>query len=252
MQGVNLADSRNNSKIQTELIYGIHPILELLKAKRRKLLTLYTTKPEPKAWDQIRPLLTSTTVVRYVTRQALTNTAQTTDHQGFVGFAGPYQFRKKPFESAKQSFILMLDGIQDPRNLGAILRTAFCTGVEGVIITKKNSAPLNAVVLKASAGLAEYLEIVEAPSAKAAAQELIKAGYALYLATVDQSKPAQEIEYQLPLCIVIGSEGAGISPEISSMGLHVSLPQRRSDISYNASVAAGILLFLIGTQHKKI
>src|SRR5579859_693736 len=156
-----MTDKRMDSKnANTELIYGIHPIIELLKAKRRKLLTLYTTKPEPKAWSLIKPLLTSATVVRYVTRDALNNTALTTDHQGFVGFAAPYQFRKKPFEASKQSFILMLDGIQDPRNLGAILRTAFCTGVDGVVITKKNSAPLEAPALKAAAGLAEYLEVI--------------------------------------------------------------------------------------------
>ncbi len=243
---------KNDSQLQTELIYGIHPIVELLKAKRRKLLTLYTTKPEPKAWSIIQPLLHPSTVVRYVTREALHNTAQTTDHQGFVGFAAPYQFRKKPFESAKQKYLLMLDGIQDPRNLGAILRTAFCTGVDGVIITKKNSAPLEAVALKAAAGLAEYLEIIEAPSAKAAVQELKQAGYNMYLATVDKSKSAHDIEYKEPLCLVIGSEGAGISSEILGSGTHITIPQRKADVSYNASVAAGILLLLISSKCHKL
>lgn len=242
-------DSRNSD---TELVYGVHPIIELLKAKRRKLLTLYTTKPEPKAWNLIKPLLTQATVVRYVTREALNNTALTTDHQGFVGFAAPYQFRKKPFETSRQSFILMLDGLQDPRNLGAILRTAFCTGVDGIIITKKNSAPVEAVALKASAGLAEHLEIIQAPSARAAVQELKQAGYNLYLATVDKSKAATEVTYKQPLCLVIGSEGAGISPEILGMGEHITIPQKKADISYNASVAAGILLFLIGSKSGKI
>lgn len=242
----------NKEKVQTELVYGIHPIVELLKAKRRKLLTLYTTKPEPKAWSIIKPLLTSATVVRYVTRQALDNTAQTNEHQGFVGFAAPYQYRKKAFEKDKQQFIVMLDGIQDPRNLGAILRTAYCTGAQGVIITKRNSAPLAAPALKAAAGLAEYLEIIQAPSAKAAAQELKQAGYSLYLATVDQSKPAHSIDYKEPLCLIIGSEGAGISSDVLGMGTHITIPQRRADVSYNASVAAGILLFLIGNKCGKI
>lgn len=244
---------RTTERAQTELVYGIHPIIELLKAKRRKIVTLYTTKPEPKAWSQIAPLLPKHgTTVQYVTREALANIAQSTDHQGVVAWAQPYQYRKKFFEPAKQPFLLMLDGIQDSRNLGAIIRSAYCTGVNGILITKKNSVALSAAALKASAGLAEHVEIIQVPSAKAGAQELKQAGYSLYLATVDNSVSATTVTYQEPLCLVIGSEGIGISSDILSLGTRVTLPQRRPDISYNASVAAGILLFLIGTQRHKI
>jgi 23S rRNA (guanosine2251-2'-O)-methyltransferase len=243
---------KRNEKLQTELVYGVHPIVELLKAKRRKLVALYTTKPEPKAWPQVAKLLPRGFEVQYVTREALCNIAQTTDHQGFVAWAMPYQFRKKPFEAAKQSFLLMLDGIQDSRNLGAILRSAYCTGVDGVILTQKNSAPLHAPALKSAAGLAEHLEIMVAPSAKAALQELKKSGYNIYLATVDASSNAADVSFQTPVCLVIGSEGTGISNDIRAMGTRITLPQKRADISYNASVASGILLFLIAHQSKKI
>jgi 23S rRNA (guanosine2251-2'-O)-methyltransferase len=242
---------KTTQKIQTELVYGIHPILELLKAKRRKLPTLYTTKPEPKAWALIAPLIPPYTKVQYVTREALTNIAKTTDHQGVVGWAMPFQFRKKPFEPSKSPFLLMLDGIQDARNLGAIIRSAYCTGVNGVIITAKNSAPIHAPALKAAAGLAEHLDIIQAPTAKAATQELAQAGYNLYLATLAQGVDATTVSYQEPLCLVIGSEGTGVSPDILKAGTRITLPQRTSDISYNASVAAGILLFLIGSKSKK-
>lgn len=240
------------AKMPTELVYGIHPLVELLKAKRRKLVTIYTTKPEPKAWATILPLIPPYTKILYASREALTNMAQTGDHQGVVGWAAPFQFRKKAFEPAKSPFLLMLDGIQDARNLGAILRSAYCTGVQGVVITAKNSAPLQAVALKASAGLAEHLDIMVAPSAKAAVQELHKAGYRLYLATLEKGESAAAVTYQEPLCLVIGSEGAGISPEILKDGIRVTLPQRSSDISYNASVAAGILLFMVATRTGRI
>jgi 23S rRNA (guanosine2251-2'-O)-methyltransferase len=234
-------------KIPTELVYGIHPITELLKARRRKIVNLYTTKPEPKAWKTISPLVPSYLKVQYVTREALANIAQTTDHQGIVAWVAPFPFQKKEFEPQKTSSLLLLDGIQDPRNLGAIIRSAYCTGIEGVIITTKNSAPLNAVALKSSAGLAEHLQIQQVPTAKAAAQQLRKAGYHLYLATLN-GEDATTVSYEKPLCLVIGSEGVGISKDMLDQGTRVTLPQRVSDISYNASVAAGILLFLIAQK----
>ncbi len=234
-----------------ELIFGIHPIIELLKAKKRPLIALYTTKPVPKSWDQIEKLLPKQATINYVTRDALARMAGTTDHQGVVGFAGLLPIRKKFFEPSRQKFLIMIDGVQDTRNLGAILRSAYCTGVDGVIITQKNSAPLNASALKASAGLAEHLEIYESPSASAAVIELKKAGYSIYLAALG-GENALQISYQEPLCIVIGNEATGISREILNSGQKVMLPQRTPDISYNASVAAGILLFLIGTSIKKI
>ncbi len=234
-----------------DLVFGIHPIIELLKAKKRKLVTIYTTKPAPKAWEIIAPMLSKETQVQYVTRDVLNRLAQTTDHQAVVAWAGPFVIRKKFYEPARSPFLLLLDSIQDPRNLGAILRSASCTGVDGVIICGKNSAPLNATALKASAGLAEHLDIYQAPTALAAVQELKKAGYTLYLATL-QGEDATAFPYQLPLCLVIGNEATGIAKNLFSFGTQIRLPQRTADISYNASVAAGILLFLIAHQAKKI
>jgi 23S rRNA (guanosine2251-2'-O)-methyltransferase len=236
---------------QGELIYGIHPIIELLKAKKRKLLALYTTKPEPKAWEQLAKHIPPYLKVSYVTRISLTNMAETTDHQGVVAFAAPLVVRKKFFDPAKQPFLVMLDGIQDSRNVGAILRSAYCTNADGVIMVQKGGAPLNAAAIKSSAGLSEHVELYIAASASAAALELKKAGYTLYLATFDGEK-AQKITYQDPLCVVIGGEGFGISKEILKSGVHVTLPQKSSGISYNASVAAGILMFVIATQKGKI
>ena len=110
---------------------------------------------------------------------------------------------------------------------------------------------LNAAAFKSSAGLAEHLEIMVAQSTAIAVQALKAAGYTIYLAAFG-GKNALEVQYQTPLCMVIGYEGEGIQPAILKTGVQVTLPQKTADISYNASVAAGILLFLIGTQQKKI
>lgn len=239
-------------KAQGELIYGVNPLLEVLRAKRRKVISIYTTRPTPKAWAKIEKLFTERSIpIQYVERDVLTNMAKTPDHQGIVAWVQDFPFRKKAFEPAKYPFLVLLDGIQDPRNVGAILRSAYCTGAQGVVLVARNAAPLNAVALKSSAGLAEHLEIMVVPSAPAAVQELKAAGYNVYVAAFG-GKNALEVEFQGPICMVIGSEGEGVQPALLKAGTQITLPQKTADISYNASVAAGILLFLIGTQQKRI
>lgn len=239
-----------------EIVYGVHPVLELLKAKKRKIYAIYTTKPEPKVWSQFAKLLPSYIKINHVSKEMLNKLADSTDHQGIVAVAAPLQIRKKAFNPQKEKFLIMLDGLQDSRNLGAILRSAYCAGVDGVIITQKSTAPLNSSTLKASAGLAEYLEIYLAPTAKAAVDELKADGYSIFLATAPQTdvpiKNPMDMKFATPLCLVIGSEGTGISKNIINSGEQITLPQKSSDISYNASVAAGILLFIISTKNKII
>jgi len=243
--------NKSSKQVQGELIYGIHPVIEVLKAKRRKVISIYTTRPEPKSWSMIVKLLPKHVQIQYVAREVLNKMAITTDHQGVVAWVQPFVLRKKFFDSNNQRYLLMLDGIQDTRNVGAILRSAYCVGVDGVIMCKKGGAPINASTLKASAGLAEYMEIYEATSAESAVQLLKDAGYTIYLATLGGENAAHST-YQEPLCLVIGNEAVGISKSILKSGKQITLSQRIPDISYNASVAAGILLFLIGTQNNKI
>jgi 23S rRNA (guanosine2251-2'-O)-methyltransferase len=243
---------KTKEKVPGELIYGLHPLIEVLKAKRRKVISIYTTKPTPKGWKDIEALWPKYPLpIQYVSRDILHRMAGTTEHQGVVAWVNTFPIRKKMFEPTKHPMIMMLDGLQDPRNIGAILRSAYCTGVDGIIVTEKNSAPFNATVFKSSAGLAEYLEIYIAPSAELAAQELKKAGYTLYLASFD-GENAVTCKYTSPLCLVVGGEGFGISKPVYKYGTEITLPQKTSDISYNVSVAAGILLFIVATQFKRI
>jgi 23S rRNA (guanosine2251-2'-O)-methyltransferase len=234
-----------------EVVYGFHPVHELLKARKRKVLTLYTTKRPPKVWNKLKALIPQTTRIQFVDKSVLDNIAGTSDHQSLVALASPFEIRKKFFNPNKHSFLVMLDGIQDQRNLGAIIRSSYCTGVDGIIITEKNSAPLNAVVSKSSAGLIEHIPVYYARTAKDAVTELSDAGYHIYAATIN-GQDASQTSFEKPLCVVIGSEGKGVSPAVKSSSIEVKLAQRTPDISYNASVAAGILLFLVGSMHNKI
>lgn len=247
-----MVKQKTEQKKQGELIYGINPIVELLRAKRRKLLSLYTTKPLPKGFAVLEKLMPKYQLpIQYVSRDVLARMAGTTDHQGVVAWASPFPFRSKIFKQENHPFLVMIDGVQDPRNLGAVIRSAYCAGAHGIIMSKKNSAPLTAVALKASAGLAEHCDIYVAPSAQVAAQELAQKGYTLYVTAFDGIN-AQECVYKAPLCVVIGSEGEGVSKAVLPMGTKITIPQREVSISYNASVAAGIIFFIIGTQKKYI
>jgi len=244
---------KQSKKKSTEIVFGIHAILELLKAKQRSLSVIYTTKPHPKAWNQIEQLLPKYTQIQYVSRDVLHRLADTTDHQGVVAWASPFGYRKNFFSAQKEKFIVLLDGIQDPRNLGAIIRSAYCTGVDGIILPQKNAAPLNATALKASAGLAEYMPIYRVATSKAALVELEKEHYSLYVSQLgSKAQLASKLHYELPICLVIGSEGVGVSRDMLNVGTPIILPQRTADISYNASVAAGILMFLVATQCNKL
>lgn len=247
-----IMSKKEKAKQVSELIFGVHPIIELLKAKRRKLISIYTTKPEPKAWEQIEKLMPKYPVaVQYVTRDVLQKLAGSADHQGIVAWVQKFPFRTKFFDPKNQKFLVMLDGIQDPHNLGAILRSAYCTGVQGAILVQKGASPLSASAIKSSAGLAEHMEIFLASSSVHAVQLLKEAGYNIYMA-VFNGKDANKCDFEQPLCLIVGSEGFGISKNILKDGVAVTIAQKTPEISYNASVAAGILLFLIGTKNKVI
>lgn len=243
---------KKTKKQPVEYIYGVNSIKEVLKAKNRKLLALYTTRPEPKAFKALQRMMPKYPVqIQYVNRTKLQQLVGSDEHQGIVAMVQPYGYRKAFFEPKKQPFIILLDGVQDVRNVGAILRSAYCTGADGVIVCKKGGAPLTAAAHKASAGLAEHLVIHQSPSVQDAVVQLKKSGYQIYV-TAFNGENAATIQYKKPVCLVIGSEGEGVTKSIIKDGIQITLPQRSADISYNASVAAGILLFLVGSQLKRI
>ncbi len=227
-----------------ECIYGAHAIIEMLKAKRRRLISIYTRKPLPKSWERIQPYLPkSIPNIQYVEKNVLDGIAQSPDHMNVVALVSPFKFYPKMFTPKTHPIILLLDGIQDVGNLGAILRSAYCAGLTGVVVPTLKAAPITSAVFKASAGLAEYLDIYQPASTAQAIMELKQAGYNLYMAVVDGENVTQ-VEFKQPLCIVVGNEAIGISRDIKKQGIGITIPQR-PDVSYNASVAAGILLFYV-------
>lgn len=236
--------SAKKRDVSKEVIYGAHAIIEMLKAKKRRLLSLYTRKQLPKSWERIKPYLPkSIPNIQYVEKNVLDGIAQSPEHGGVVALVSPFKFHSKMFSPKTHPMILLLDGIQDVGNLGAILRSAYCAGVQGVVVPTVGAAPITSAVFKASAGLAEYLDIYQPASTAQAVMELKQAGYNLYMAVVD-GQNVTEVTFQKPLCLVIGNEATGITRDIKKQGTAITIPQR-PDVSYNASVATGILLFFI-------
>lgn len=236
-----------------ELIYGINPVVELLRARKRKVITLYTTQPVPKSWKDIEKVMPNYPIpIQYVAREVLTRMAETTDHQGVVAWVQTYGLRKKPFNPATHPLLVMLDGMQDPRNVGAIIRSAYCAGASGVVLIERNGVSINGTVCKASAGLVDHSDIMAFPSVSSATAELKKAGYTMY-AGVFNGTNACDVDFSKePACLIVGSEGNGVSEAALRESVKITLPQRSPAVSYNASVAAGILLFMMSRAKKLI
>jgi 23S rRNA (guanosine2251-2'-O)-methyltransferase len=149
----------------------------------------------------------------------------------------------------KYPLILILDSIQDPHNLGAIIRTAECSGVNGIIITKHNSASVNSTVAKTSAGATEHVKIAQVNNLINAFDELKQNGFWIVGSSLENSKNYTEIDYKMPAAIVVGNEEKGIRRlTAEKCDFLVHIPMKGNIQSLNVSVAAGILLFEILRQ----
>ena len=147
-------------------------------------------------------------------------------------------------ERGEDPFVVVCDEIADPHNLGAILRTAECAGVHGVVIPKRRSAGLTAVVDKASAGAAEHMRIARVPNLTAAVKELKKAGLWVFGAAAEAETALYDADLKGPAAIVIGSEGDGMSRLVrETCDVLVSIPMKGKLSSLNASAAAAVLLY---------
>jgi len=146
---------------------------------------------------------------------------------------------------ARKPMVLLLDGIEDPHNFGAILRSAVAAGVEGVVVPKHNMAPLNAAALKASAGMGLRIPIARTGNLVDAIIQLKERGYWIAGAAGDGDTSMWEMDWDRRLALLVGNEQRGIRPLVAkSCDYLVTIPMRGPAESLNASVAAGVLLFV--------
>ena len=175
----------------------------------------------------------------------------TPHHQGLIAFASAYQYStvEEILQSAKNRgedpFIILMDGVTDPHNLGAIIRTAECAGVHGIIIPQHHSAGLSPAAVKASAGAVEYVKVARVTNLSRVIESLQKQNIWVYAVTMN-GIDYRKMDYKGGVALVIGSEEDGISRLIGEKcDYSVSLPMAGKIESLNASVAAGIMMYQV-------
>ena len=194
------------------------------------------------------------TLVKYVTKERLDQLSETGKHQGVIAYAAAYEYAEVDdiLEGARKKgeppFIFLLDNIEDPHNLGAIMRTAECAGAHGVIIPKRRSVSITETVAKTSAGAVEYMPCARVTNMARTIEQLQEAG--LWIAACDMDGDTlTEADLKGPIGIVIGSEGFGVSRLVrEKCDFIVSIPMRGRITSLNASNAASILMYEIVRQ----
>lgn len=194
------------------------------------------------------------TMVKFVSKDRLDNMSETKKHQGVIAYAAAYNYATvedilaKAEENGEPPFIFLLDGIEDPHNLGAIIRTANLAGAHGVIIPKNRAVGLTATVAKTSAGALNYTPVAKVTNLSATMKKLKKQGLWFVCADMDG-----EVMYRQnltgPIGLVIGNEGDGVSKLVrENCDFTASIPMKGDIDSLNASVAAGVLAYEIVRQ----
>ena len=194
------------------------------------------------------------TIIQYVAKERLDQISETGKHQGVIAVAASYEYATvedilaKAKEKGEPPFILLLDNIEDPHNLGAIIRTANLAGAHGVIIPKRRAAGLTAVVARTSAGALNYTPVAKVTNLKTVMEQLIKEG--MWFVCADMGGTAYyDLDLKGPIGLVIGNEGEGVSRLVKeNCDFVASIPMKGDIDSLNASVAAGILAFEIARQ----
>ena len=194
------------------------------------------------------------TIVNFVTKERLDQLSETKKHQGVIAFAAAYEYAQvedmlaAAEKKGEPPFLLLLDNIEDPHNLGAIIRTANLAGAHGVIIPKRRAAGLTATVAKTSAGAINYTPVAKVSNLSHTIRELKKKGMWFVCADMDGTR-MYDLDLKGPIGLVIGSEGEGVSKLVKeNCDLTAAIPMAGEIDSLNASVAAGILSYEIVRQ----
>lgn len=196
-------------------------------------------------------------VISEMEKNKLNQMAQTQNYQGVIAIVPPFNYCEVEdiLDFAKQKkenpFILILDGIEDPHNLGSIIRTAETAGVHGIIIPKRRAASVNSTVSKVSAGAVEYMKIARVNNINETIRFLKEQGIWIIGTDINTNTFYTQQDYAMPLALVIGSEGFGISRLVKeNCDFLVKIPMKGKITSLNASVSAGIVMYEVVRKRK--
>lgn len=233
-----------------EMIIGRNPVMEALKSGRSINKVMVSEQMNEKTYQELNRLSKQAdTIIQKVPKKKLDHMSNG-NHQGVIAYVASYQYASLDDLFAKAEamneapFFIILDELEDPHNLGSILRTADATGVHGIIIPKRRSVGLTATVAKTSAGAIEYIPVARVTNISDAISEL-KGRHVWIVGTdMDGSEDYRKLDGEIPIALVIGNEGKGMSRLVKkNCDWTVSLPMKGKVSSLNASVACSLLSY---------
>ena len=240
-------------------IEGRNAVLEAFRSGKTidKLFVLDGCQDGP-VKSIVREAKKQDTIITYAPKERMDQMSSTGHHQGVIAFAAAYEYAevedllKAAEEKGEPPFFFLLDGLEDPHNLGAIIRTANLAGAHGVIIPKRRASGLTATVARTSAGALNYTPVAKVTNMAATIEELKKRG--MWFVCADMGG---EVMYRLnltgPIGLVIGNEGEGVSRLVKEKcDMTASIPMKGDIDSLNASVAAGVLAYEIVRQRLQV
>jgi len=234
-----------------EVIYGINPLKEALVSGGEGVTRIVVARGRSEsAISEIRTMATQQGIPVEVRERAfLDNLAGHASHQGVLGVCKAYRYQDLDAVIANRhpacpyDLVLILDGIMDPHNLGALIRTAHCFGVNGVILPENRAASVNATVIKTSAGAARHLPVARVTNIAHAIDELKTRGFWIFGADARAAQSVSAPDYQGAVGLVMGGEGKGMRPLIrKKCDFLISIPMLGKIDSLNVSVSAGIIM----------
>jgi len=238
-------------------IYGINAVTEALKARGRAFewVGMARERHDIRLQRLIEDCRRISVPVRFLSRVELDRMAGNAAHQGVVAVTSAKQYSDLDdvvdAKRGRYSLIIVLDGVEDPHNLGAILRTADAAGADGVIIPERRAAPVTGTVTKASAGASEHLPIAKVTNISRTVEEL--KGRNIWVVGLDENETRsyESLDYNMDCAIVLGAEGKGVHDLVRrKCDFLVSIPMLGKVPSLNVSVAAGVVLYEIVRQRR--
>jgi len=241
----------------SDVIYGIHSVSEALKSRERRFdyLAVSKDRDDPRIQRIIDEARGQGISVRFVPRVEIDRATNTSTHQGVMAFTSRKKFSELEDivenKSGRHTFLLVLDGVEDPHNLGALLRSADGAGVDGVVIPERRAAGISGTVVKASAGASEHLSVARVVNIARTLDELKSRN--IWVVGLDErgSQTYDELDYNMDCAIVLGAEGKGLHELVrKKCDLLVSIPMAGALASLNVSVAGGIVMYEVARQRR--
>jgi 23S rRNA (guanosine2251-2'-O)-methyltransferase len=240
-----------------DVIFGIHPVGEAIKSRARAVEYIGVTKDraDSKIQHIVDSARTAGVAIRFLRRDELQRMARTASHQGVVAVVAQKSYNDLDDllekRRGRQAFIVVLDGVEDPHNLGAIIRTADAAGADGLVIPERRAVGVTGTVAKASAGASEWLPVARVTNIARTVEELKRRN--IWTVALDErgSQFHDEIDWNMDCAIVLGAEGAGVHDLVRKhCDFVVKIPMLGRVPSLNVSVAAAVVMYEVARQRR--